>query len=125
MLTIDLEEVERIEIVKGANSVLYGESAIGGAINIITKKVESDRVFSGRAVLIGEKYGSNKESLRVSLNAGNIKSYISVGNNIKEGYRDNSELNASDLAYYIEGKITENNLLSLKTDYHKDRCGLS
>jgi vitamin B12 transporter len=36
--TINLENVERIEIVKGAQSTLYGSDAVAGVINIITKK---------------------------------------------------------------------------------------
>ena len=36
--TIPMESVERIEIVKGASSTLYGAEAFGGVINIITKK---------------------------------------------------------------------------------------
>ncbi len=35
---IPLENIERIEIVKGPGSVVYGASAMGGTINIITKK---------------------------------------------------------------------------------------
>lgn len=38
MESIGLEQVERIEVVKGASSALYGSEAIGGVINIITKK---------------------------------------------------------------------------------------
>ncbi|MDR2460364.1 MAG: TonB-dependent receptor [Deltaproteobacteria bacterium] len=37
-LLIDLSQVERIEVIKGPASVLYGPEAIGGVINIITKK---------------------------------------------------------------------------------------
>ena len=37
---IPLDQVERIEIVRGAGSVLYGDNAVGGVINIITKKPE-------------------------------------------------------------------------------------
>jgi len=37
-LLIDIDNIERIEIVKGPGSVLYGSEAIGGAINVITKK---------------------------------------------------------------------------------------
>lgn len=35
---INMNEVERVEIVKGASSALYGSQAMGGVINIITKK---------------------------------------------------------------------------------------
>lgn len=35
---LSLTNIERIEIVRGAHSTLYGSSAIGGAVNIITKK---------------------------------------------------------------------------------------
>ena len=35
---IDLENIEKIEIVRGASSALYGSSAMGGVINIITKR---------------------------------------------------------------------------------------
>lgn len=36
---IPMGEVERIEVVKGASSALYGSSALGGVINIITKRI--------------------------------------------------------------------------------------
>ncbi|BBE18297.1 TonB-dependent receptor [Aquipluma nitroreducens] len=38
LATIDLNNVEQIEIVKGSYSVLYGSDAMGGVVNIITKK---------------------------------------------------------------------------------------
>ena len=39
---IPVENIERIEVIKGADSVLYGSSAMGGVINIITKRHSSD-----------------------------------------------------------------------------------
>lgn len=36
--TIPLESIERIEVVKGASSAVYGSNAAGGVINVITKK---------------------------------------------------------------------------------------
>lgn len=38
MIMIDPNNVERIEVIKGPSSVLYGSEAIGGVVNIITKK---------------------------------------------------------------------------------------
>lgn len=40
--TINLEQIERIEIIKGSAGVLYGNQAVGGLINIITKKPTKD-----------------------------------------------------------------------------------
>lgn len=40
---IPAESIEKIEIVRGANSVLYGAEAFGGVVNIITKKGGKDK----------------------------------------------------------------------------------
>jgi iron complex outermembrane receptor protein len=41
--TIPVHEIERIEIVKGAGSALYGSSALGGVINIVTKGIPDEQ----------------------------------------------------------------------------------
>lgn len=49
---IDIGQVERIEVVRGAGSVLYGSDAFGGVINVITKRAPDPRAgkeFSGVA----------------------------------------------------------------------------
>ena len=48
--------IERIEIVKGSMSTLYGSDAIGGVINIITKKIDKN------SSTIDVKYGQNGHS---------------------------------------------------------------
>jgi outer membrane receptor for ferrienterochelin and colicins len=40
---IPVTDIERIEIVRGASSALYGSDALGGVINVITKKPEADK----------------------------------------------------------------------------------
>ncbi len=37
-MLVDPSQIERIEVVKGSASVLYGSDAIGGVVNVITKK---------------------------------------------------------------------------------------
>ncbi len=42
-LSIDPSQIERVEVVRGPNSVLYGSDAIGGVINIITRKYKKQK----------------------------------------------------------------------------------
>ena len=88
-LQIPLNNVERIEVVRGAGSVLYGDAAVGGVINIITKKGEGKPKFN--ASVIAGSYGLHDE--RVSFSGSSEKwSYALTGeNNYNAGYRDRSQ----------------------------------
>lgn len=63
---IDPSSVERIEILRGAASSLYGSDAIGGVINIITKKGEQDRPLSAWANIGYGTYETAKSSMGLS-----------------------------------------------------------
>ncbi len=51
--TIDPNLIERIEVVRGPTSVLYGSDALGGTINIITRK-RADFSTSGKEIIEGD-----------------------------------------------------------------------
>lgn len=54
--TYSVNGVEKVEVVKGPSSLLYGSSAMGGSVNIITKKTAREG-FSGRArAMLGSYY---------------------------------------------------------------------
>ena len=54
--TYSINGVEKVEVVKGPSSLLYGSSAMGGSVNIITKK-NTREGFSGRArAMLGSYY---------------------------------------------------------------------
>ena len=64
--TIDPAVIERIEIVRGAGSSLYGTDAIGGVINIITRKTGEDRPFSAYANIGMGTHDTVKSSIGLS-----------------------------------------------------------
>lgn len=59
---IDPALIERIEIVRGSASSLYGSGAIGGVVNIITKKSGEDRPLSAYTNIGVGSYGTFKSS---------------------------------------------------------------
>ena len=60
--TVQLESIERIEVVKGASSAVYGSNAAGGVINIITKK--GMKKSGGTLLIEGGNHGWIRGSVR-------------------------------------------------------------
>lgn len=81
---LNADNIERIEIVKGAASALYGSSAIGGVVNIITR--DASKPWS---VAVNGQYGSNNEQrygATIGLKRGNISSLSSATYKRKDTY---------------------------------------
>jgi len=88
-LPVALEDIERIEIVRGPGSALYGADAVGGVVNIITKKpVSTVSRISGAAGSHGY------DSLQLSTSSRKSSAYYSVSGTreTSDGYRLNSDL---------------------------------
>lgn len=60
-----LYNIERIEILKGAQSTLYGSDAVAGVVNLITKK-SGDKPFGLNGIFSGGSYDTFKGSLSMS-----------------------------------------------------------
>ncbi|HSC47912.1 MAG TPA: TonB-dependent receptor [Gammaproteobacteria bacterium] len=81
---VRLEDVERIEIVKGPRAALYGSDAIGGVINIITRKA-SQGLGYGAHVGAG-RYGSYNSGGNVSYGAGDNAFGLSADDSHTDGF---------------------------------------
>ncbi|PCJ39301.1 MAG: hypothetical protein COA71_14375 [SAR86 cluster bacterium] len=72
---IPLDQIERIEIVRGPRSSIYGSEAIGGVVNIITD-TEVDPGFSGNFSVTAGTQGSNNTNL--GLQGGNQSTTLAL-----------------------------------------------
>jgi iron complex outermembrane recepter protein len=119
-LQIPLNNIERIEVVRGAGSVLYGDAAIGGVINIITKKGKGKPRFNASAV--AGSYGLNDERVSLTGSADKWTYALTAENNMASGYRDRSKLSSQsggmDIGYDVSDLLSVSLGVSFnKTDY--------
>lgn len=81
---IDVDNIERIEVVKGPMSTLYGSQAMGGVVNIITR--DANRPFTGN---VSARFG-NKDEQKYSVSAGTkqgrFSSYTSLSYRFRDAY---------------------------------------
>ncbi|OHE30115.1 MAG: hypothetical protein A3J94_12570 [Syntrophus sp. RIFOXYC2_FULL_54_9] len=107
-LQIPLSQVERIEIVRGAGSVLYGDSAVAGVINIITRKGEGKPIFHVSAV--AGSYGLHDEKAAVSGSEKKWSYAVSGGNFFSLGYRNRSTVSSQgaglDMGYDASDRLS-------------------
>ncbi|MFI3298118.1 MAG: TonB-dependent receptor [bacterium] len=81
---INIDDIERVEIVRGAMSTLYGSSAMGGVINIITK--DAKRPFSANISSRLNSYGGHKHYISAETKLNRFSSYTSGGYSTEDAY---------------------------------------
>ena len=87
---IDPQNIEKIEIVKGAQSALYGSDAMAGVINIITKKHVEAGVYADNST----RYGTHRDVRQhntLALNIGRFSSQTNFQMQRNDGWQNTAE----------------------------------
>ncbi len=95
-LPITLDDIQRIEILKGPGSSVYGANAFSGIINIITKK-GSNKSLSFEAS--GGQNGYYDALIHASMPVGILNNHVSFSRQKSNGYMHNTEFNITDFTY--------------------------
>lgn len=112
---IDLANVERIEVLAGGGSVLYGDQAMGGVINIITRDPEEGlkfRVEAGGGSLdtfktaVGLNYGTDRGGI-----------VLDAVTRSTDGYRDNSAAEQRSFAGKFTRRLSDRAAGRFQLDY--------
>ena len=112
--TISVNDIERIEIINGGGTVLYGSGTRGGVVNIITKNRTKEGA-SGKIYYQNSSYGTNKLGFDTGINFNN-KFIIDLGyeNTNGKGYRKGEKESYDYLKGSLKYNITDNHSLKFK-----------
>ncbi len=100
-LPVTVQDIEKIEVLRGQSSTLYGPDAFGGVINIITKTARRDRI---RLDLSGGSFGSYKTSASVSLpGTKQFSNSFTIEKTGSDGFREDTDF--------------QNHIANWKTDF--------
>lgn len=89
------EYVERIEVLRGPGSVLYGSNAMAGTINVITKRAKEEGVHTTLQSQYGS-YGTWLSSVTNSVKHGKFSSLVSLSYNRTDGTVEHFDFKQAD-----------------------------
>src|SRR6056297_2722129 len=120
-LSLPLESIERVEVVRGSNSVLYGNHAVGGVVNIITKDSKEPVEFAS-TVNFGAYNSDHSQNgifssqrIRYGANQGSTDGSVTFSHSTNEGHRERTESRSVNTLLNGGWNITE--ILRAEADF--------
>jgi len=121
---IDVSSIDHIEIIQGAATVLYGDNAVGGVINIVTKK---GRLNTRPSVTLSSEIGSyktNKQAMDLSGGLPQLGYQLDYAHEQSNNYRTQDNYWANDYNSHLDYNPTDIFGIDFTQGYHLDRFRL-
>lgn len=107
-------DVEKVEIIRGPASTLYGTNAMGGVINIITKEQKEDGFRANARVMYGS-YNTQKYMITSGFKKNGFNVFASFNHDQTNGHRDSSDFKINN-GYFRMG-YDINKHLNINADF--------
>ena len=118
-MALPIEVIERIEIIKGAASRIYGQNAFTGAINIITSKVAEDMVS---IKLEAGSYEQQNASVTISKKIQDQSVLFHYSNNSSEGHKYNTDYKNEN--YFLKNSFQiKGQLINMISSFNERKFG--
>ena len=118
---VNINEIERIEVIPGGGAVLYGSGTSGGVINIITKKYKGKNNIRGGIGYQLASFRNNKFDVSAGTSVGNFDFDINYSKNRKYGYRDYDFTNSDYFSGRINYNINKTSNIAFKYSGYRDK----
>lgn len=123
---VPIEDIERIEIIPGAGTVVYGNNASGGVINIITKKTNMINKTTTTIGSEGGSHGSQKTFAYVTASDGKISAKLYVNDEKNDGYRDYAKNNDKTVSATLRYDLDkDHNIIVKHSNYNSEKNSVS
>jgi iron complex outermembrane receptor protein len=116
--SIPLGMVDRIEIIHGGGSVQYGDKAVGGVINIITR---ADLNAPSSVALRAGSYGSALGSASLVSGLGPLRGRVDVSSETTDGWRENSQAQQGAVRGLLSYRLGGTDQIFLEGSYSSQR----
>ena len=118
--SISVEDIEKIEIINGGGTVLYGGGTAGGVINVITKKTQEEPV-KNKVYYQNSSFDTNKLGFGTSIKfADNFLLDLAYENVNGNGYRRGDKRDGENLRGGFTYNIADNQTLRFKATRYKE-----
>ena len=118
--SISVEDIEKIEIINGGGTVLYGGGTAGGVINVITKKTQEEPV-KNKVYYQNSSFDTNKLGFGTSIKfADNFLLDLGYENINGNGYRHGDKRDGENLRGGFTYNISDNQTLRFKATRYKE-----
>jgi iron complex outermembrane receptor protein len=107
-------DIEKVEVIRGPASILYGSNAMGGAINLITRK-QTEEGIHGNASLMYGSFNTQKYMAAVGYKKNRAHVFASFNRNQTDGHRANANFKINN--GYIKAGYELNRNIRLNTDF--------
>ncbi len=121
--SIPADNIDHIEIIRGGASAVYGSSAFGGAVNIITKRQYDQTPSVDLAASYGD-HNTRRLSLAAGARQGPLSGSITGSSLLSDGWRQNSDYDGRDVFVRLGYETKDYGIFDLSGSVFRSETGV-
>ncbi len=121
---LSVANVERVEVVRGPFSALYGSEAIGGVVRVFTRKGAVEEEVSGRATLALGNASAKEAFAEIALGSGPLTGSAGFRRTLTDGDFPNEFFEATNVSGSVTAALTDALRVGLVARHDEGRTGI-